>query len=113
MLTFVISNGSASACYGESPLINTISVIVYLLHAIQPNEKQCPPFLIINFHHQVEGVEAAEEQERAPVASHWRSGAERASDGGARARLDAGGAHAGFLGGSPLSLLQGRACLPV
>ncbi|XP_073955948.1 uncharacterized protein isoform X2 [Choristoneura fumiferana] len=47
--------------------------------------------------HQVEGVES----EEAPRGEAWREG------GAARARLDAGGAHAGLLGGSPLSLLQG------
>ncbi|XP_073956595.1 phospholipase A2-like, partial [Choristoneura fumiferana] len=46
---------------------------------------------------QVEGVES----EEAPRGEAWREG------GAARARLDAGGAHAGLLGGSPLSLLQG------
>lgn len=51
---------------------------------------------------QVEGVEASDEIERRRESStDWRA------DGAARARLDAGGAHAGLLGGSPLTLLQG------
>ncbi|XP_026487218.2 uncharacterized protein LOC113394208 [Vanessa tameamea] len=48
---------------------------------------------------QVEGVEASDEGRR----EGWR---ER-SAGAAHDRLRAGGAHAGLLGGSPLSLLQG------
>ncbi|XP_030029837.2 uncharacterized protein LOC115447059 [Manduca sexta] len=50
---------------------------------------------------QVEGVEAHEETGR---ASEWRA---QHSGSEARARLDAGGVHAGLLGGSPLTLLQG------
>lgn len=53
---------------------------------------------------QVDGVEAEEEVQRrstGEAARDWRTGV------GARARLDAGGAHAGLLGGSPLTLLQG------
>lgn len=36
------------------------------------------------------------------ASAGWRD-----TSGAARARLDAGGAHAGLLGGSPLTLLQG------
>ncbi|XP_026314020.1 uncharacterized protein LOC113225798 [Hyposmocoma kahamanoa] len=53
---------------------------------------------------QVDGVEAEDEVERrstGQAARDWRTGVS------ARARLDAGGAHAGLLGGSPLTLLQG------
>lgn len=49
-------------------------------------------------------MEAEDEVERrstGAAARDWRTGV------GARARLDAGGAHAGLLGGSPLTLLQG------
>lgn len=52
---------------------------------------------------QVEGVEKLEEN-NGVRDSGWR---ERGGVGEARARLDAGGAHAGLLGGSPLTLLQG------
>ncbi|KAJ0176380.1 hypothetical protein K1T71_007559 [Dendrolimus kikuchii] len=52
---------------------------------------------------QVDGVEISEESRRV-LSSGWREGS---GDGAARARLDAGGAHAGLLGGSPLTLLQG------
>ncbi|CAH0585429.1 unnamed protein product [Chrysodeixis includens] len=51
---------------------------------------------------QVEGVEAQDEHGGdSPASGGWRE------TGAARARLDAGGAHAGLLGGSPLTLLQG------
>lgn len=56
---------------------------------------------------QVEGVEASDETARVPAtaaAGEWRT---EGSAGAAKARLDAGGAHAGLLGGSPLTLLQG------
>lgn len=49
---------------------------------------------------QVEGVEANEVAPRSEVNTGGTAVA-------ARARLDAGGAHAGLLGGSPLTLLQG------
>lgn len=51
---------------------------------------------------QVEGVEAQDETGR--EFNGWR---EKSSSAAAKARLDAGGAHAGLLGGSPLTLLQG------
>lgn len=51
----------------------------------------------------------ASDEPRKPVQGfsrgEWRP--EDAGDDAARARLDAGGAHAGLLGGSPLTLLQG------
>lgn len=51
---------------------------------------------------QVEGVEALDDSGR---TSEWR---EQHSGSEARARLDySGGVHAGLLGGSPLTLLQG------
>lgn len=51
---------------------------------------------------QVEGVEAQDEDGGdSPASGGWRE------TGAARARLDAGGTHAGLLGGSPLTLLQG------
>ncbi|KAH9644935.1 hypothetical protein HF086_010143 [Spodoptera exigua] len=52
---------------------------------------------------QVAGVEALDESDHPILGSSggWRE------TGTARARLDAGGAHAGLLGGSPLTLLQG------
>ncbi|CAH1638437.1 unnamed protein product [Spodoptera littoralis] len=53
---------------------------------------------------QVAGVEALDESDHPILGSTgggWRE------TGTARARLDAGGAHAGLLGGSPLTLLQG------
>ncbi|GBP05220.1 hypothetical protein EVAR_76689_1 [Eumeta japonica] len=62
---------------------------------------------------QVEGVEALESGTGSmiPVSSNDGSGGSRRSGGwgvgAARARLHAGGAHAGLLGGSPLTLLQG------
>lgn len=56
----------------------------------------------------MEGVEASEESPRATAkAAEGAWGTEGARDGAAKARLDAGGAHAGLLGGSPLTLLQG------
>ncbi|XP_028175053.1 uncharacterized protein LOC114363513 [Ostrinia furnacalis] len=57
---------------------------------------------------QVEGVEASDETRRplpGAMRGEWRP--EGAGENAARARLDAGGAHAGLLGGSPLTLLQG------
>ncbi|XP_059047627.1 uncharacterized protein LOC131843049 [Achroia grisella] len=56
---------------------------------------------------QVEGVEGSLEIEESGVAGGAEAGAAWSAGGGARARLDAGGAHAGLLGGSPLTLLQG------
>lgn len=50
----------------------------------------------------MEGVEIFDEGGTEPVNNDWRE-----TGGAARARLDAGGAHAGLLGGSPLTLLQG------
>jgi hypothetical protein len=59
---------------------------------------------------QVEGVEAADEKLRRAAARKsegWRTESAGNGAGAAQARLDAGGAHAGLLGGSPLTLLQG------
>lgn len=53
---------------------------------------------------QVAGVEALDESDHPILGS---SGGGWRETGTARARLDAGGAHAGLLGGSPLTLLQG------
>ncbi|KAJ8731086.1 hypothetical protein PYW07_004250 [Mythimna separata] len=54
---------------------------------------------------QVAGVEAFDEGGDTPTTHS--SGGGWQETGAARARLDAGGAHAGLLGGSPLTLLQG------
>ncbi|KAJ8722341.1 hypothetical protein PYW08_004743 [Mythimna loreyi] len=54
---------------------------------------------------QVAGVEAFDEGGDTPTTGS--SGGGWQETGAARARLDAGGAHAGLLGGSPLTLLQG------
>ena len=54
---------------------------------------------------QVPGVEGFEDGGDAPPTGSTGGGWHET--GAARARLDAGGAHAGILGGSPLTLLQG------
>ncbi|KAL4706063.1 hypothetical protein ACJJTC_001661 [Scirpophaga incertulas] len=62
---------------------------------------------------QVEGVERGKSERPHAAARRTGSGSgagaggEARPGGDARARLDAGGAHAGLLGGSPLTLLQG------
>lgn len=56
---------------------------------------------------QCQQVESSDgEAESPPEPVSWL-GAAGGAGGAARARLDAGGAHAGLLGGSPLTLLQG------
>lgn len=59
----------------------------------------------INNMFQVAGVEVFDEGPDTPTTG--RSGGGWQETGAARARLDAGGAHAGLLGGSPLTLFQG------
>lgn len=66
--------------------------------------------MYLTFKFQLEGTESSDDSlrgDREGAQPTWKPEGGGEGEARARARLDAGGAHAGLLGGSPLTLLQG------